>query len=81
MTSLNLSHNQLGDDGCEELFRYLCSEAGRRYGIVEIYLLANGIGDRGLLALSEYLKGNRTLKDLLIQNVGTPSPPLTLLRN
>ena len=73
MTSLNLSHNLLGDDGCEELFRYLCSKAGRGYKIVEITLLSNGIGDRGLLALAEYLKGNTSLKDLFIQNVRSAS--------
>ena len=71
---LTLSHIQLGDEGCEELFNYLCSAAGRKYKIVEIHLFSNHIGDRGLIAISEYLKGNSSLKDLLIQDVRIISP-------
>ncbi|KAI0761301.1 RNI-like protein [Trametes elegans] len=68
VTKLILGHNQLGDEGCEELFGFLCSEAGRRYKIAEISLNANGIGNRGLLAISRYLRDNTTLKELFLQN-------------
>ncbi|KAI5123236.1 hypothetical protein M0805_001325 [Coniferiporia weirii] len=65
---LILGHNSLGDDGCRELFRFLCTEGGRRYRIAEISLNSNGIGDRGLEAIAEYLVGNEHLKELFLQN-------------
>lgn len=69
VTKLILGHNELGDDGCETLFRFLHSPQGRGYPVAEISLNSNGIGDRGLLAISEYLKDNMTLKELFLQNV------------
>lgn len=68
VTKLILGHNELGDDGCETLFRFLHSPQGRGYPVAEISLNSNGIGDRGLLAISEYLKDNVTLKELFLQN-------------
>ncbi|KAI0783712.1 hypothetical protein C8Q75DRAFT_781601 [Abortiporus biennis] len=68
VTHLSLSHNWLGDDGCEELCRYLCSDEGRKYRISEISLRSNGIGDRGLAALTEYVRGNSSLRELFLQN-------------
>ncbi|KAI8972872.1 RNI-like protein [Trametes punicea] len=68
VTKLILGHNHLGDEGCEELFGFLSSEAGRKYKIVEISLNSNGIGNRGLLAISRYLRDNTTLKELFLQN-------------
>lgn len=68
VTKLILGHNELGDDGCETLFRFLHSPQGRGYPVAEISLNSNGIGDRGLLAISEYLKDNMTLKELFLQN-------------
>ncbi|KAI0659846.1 RNI-like protein [Cubamyces menziesii] len=76
VTKLILGHNYLGDEGCEELFGFLSSEAGRKYKIGEISLNSNGIGNRGLLAISRYLRDNTTLKELFLQNnefVGDPS--------
>ncbi|KAI0628574.1 RNI-like protein [Trametes polyzona] len=76
VTKLILGHNQLGDDGCEELFGFLSSEAGRKYKIGEISLNSNGIGNRGLLAISRYLQDNTHLKELFLQNnnfVGDPN--------
>lgn len=69
VTKLILGHNFLGDEGCEELFGFLSSEAGRKYKIAEISLNSNGIGNRGLLAISRYLQDNTTLKELFLQNV------------
>lgn len=69
VTRLILNHNALGDDGCVTLFNFLCSDVGRTSKISEIRLTKNGIGDRGLLAISEYLKGNKTLKELYLQSV------------
>ena len=69
VTKLILGHNYLGDEGCEELFGFLSSEAGRKYKIGEISLNSNGIGNRGLLAISRYLRDNTTLKELFLQNV------------
>lgn len=68
-TKLALNLNALGDDGCVVLFNFLSSDVGRTSQISEIRLVKNGIGDRGLLAISEYLKGNKTLKELYLQGV------------
>lgn len=72
MTKLILGHNSLGSDGCEELFRFLCSEEGHRYKLSEISINSNGIGDRGLEAISEYLVGNQNIRELKLQNVSHP---------
>jgi hypothetical protein len=69
VTKLILGHNDLRDDGCIVLFRFLCSELGRKYKIQEICLNGNNIGDRGMLAIADYLKDNDTLKALFLQNV------------
>lgn len=69
VTKLILGHNDLGDDGCIELFHYLCSDDGRRYKIAEISLNSNEIGDKGLAAIAEYLENNTDLRELFLQNV------------
>ena len=69
VTKLILGHNDLGDSGCEELFGFLNSDAGRNYKITHISLNSNGIGNRGLLAISRYLRDNTSLKELFLQNV------------
>lgn len=69
VTKLTLGYNTLGDDGCIALFKFLCSDAGRRYKINEISLNSNCIGDLGLNAISEYLKGNGNLRKLLLMSV------------
>ncbi|KAI0918343.1 hypothetical protein AcV5_002351 [Taiwanofungus camphoratus] len=68
VTKLILGHNELGDDGCQTLFGFLSTEQGRRYHISEISLNSNRIGDRGLQAISEYLRDNSTLRELFLQN-------------
>ncbi|KAJ7237476.1 hypothetical protein B0H12DRAFT_1138922 [Mycena haematopus] len=55
-----LGHNELADDGCVVLFKFLGSAVGRKYQIAEISLNSNSIGNRGLLAISEYLGGTKT---------------------
>ncbi len=69
VTKLVLGHNDLRDDGCVILFRYLCSTRGRKHGISEISLNSNAIGDIGLSAIADYLEGNEHLTDLFLQNV------------
>lgn len=69
VASLVLGHNDLGDDGCKELFRFLSSEDGQKYQIQEISLNANHITDKGLEYMAEFLDGNRHLKQLFLQNV------------
>ena len=73
VTKLVLGHNDLGDAGCEELFGFLSSDTGRNYRISQISLNSNGIGNRGLLAISRYLRDNVTLKELFLQNVSLSS--------
>ncbi|TDL28771.1 RNI-like protein [Rickenella mellea] len=68
VTVLDLSHNELGDDGCRELFRYLTSEDGRRYKIGEISLKDNKIGAHGLSEIAHYLVDNSHLRTLRLQN-------------
>ncbi|KLO09841.1 RNI-like protein [Schizopora paradoxa] len=68
VTKLVLGHNDLRDDGCVTLFRYLCSPRGRRHCISEISLNSNAIGDVGLSAIADYLQGNEHLTDLFLQN-------------
>lgn len=69
VTKLVLGHNDLRDDGCVTLFRYLCSTRGRKHCISEISLNSNAIGDLGLSAIADYLQGNEHLTDLFLQNV------------
>lgn len=69
VSKLALSHNDLRDEGCIELFSYLCSPEGRKYQIEDIHLVHNHLGDRSLLAISEYLKNNNTLAELSLQSV------------
>ncbi|KAH9852386.1 RNI-like protein [Lenzites betulinus] len=76
VTKLILGSNSLGDEGCEELFGFLSSDAGRKYKIGEISLNRNGIGNRGLLAISRYVQENITLRELFLHNnvfVGEPN--------
>lgn len=69
VTKLILGHNDLSDDGSIVLFKFLSSSLGRKYQIAEISLNGNGIGNRGLSAITEYLRGNLVLKELFLQNV------------
>ncbi|KAF9459681.1 hypothetical protein BDZ94DRAFT_1171238 [Collybia nuda] len=78
VTSLILGHNSLGDDGCIVLFAFLQSAVGRKYHIAEIGINSNGIGDRGLLAISEYLVNNNSLRELFLQNNNFAGKPDTL---
>ena len=71
---LILGHNELGDDGCIALFTFLGSSDGRKYRIAYISLNANDIGERGFLAIADYVKDNQHLKQLLLQNVRLVSP-------
>ncbi|PFH48041.1 hypothetical protein AMATHDRAFT_76922 [Amanita thiersii Skay4041] len=66
--TLILGHNQLCDAGCVALFEFLCSAPGQRYEISEISLNSNEIGDRGLASIVRYLKNNKHLKELFLQN-------------
>ncbi|KAJ3575821.1 hypothetical protein NP233_g830 [Leucocoprinus birnbaumii] len=73
---LIIGHNELGNEGCQRLFEFLCTNEGRRHAIQEISLNANNIGDEGLLAISRYLKGNQRVRELFLQNNelrGTPT--------
>ncbi|TCD61744.1 hypothetical protein EIP91_007993 [Steccherinum ochraceum] len=67
VTHLVLGHNPLGDDGCEKLFEWLDSEAGRKYHIEVIHLNVCNIGDRGLVAIGQFLDGNAGTKELWLQ--------------
>ncbi|TFK32348.1 hypothetical protein BDQ12DRAFT_659333 [Crucibulum laeve] len=68
VNKLILGNNQLGDEGCEVLFQFLASPAGRKHQISAISLNSNGISDTGLSSISNYLRDNRSLQELLLQN-------------
>ncbi|KIM86702.1 hypothetical protein PILCRDRAFT_815947 [Piloderma croceum F 1598] len=79
VTKLILTQNALRDDGCIMLFKFLCSDLGRTKRISEIRLAKNGLEDRGLLAISEYIKRNETLTELFLSaNAFQNSPPVIL---
>ncbi|KXN89553.1 hypothetical protein AN958_05420 [Leucoagaricus sp. SymC.cos] len=65
---LIIGHNELRDEGCRRLFNFLCSDEGKKYDIQEISLNANGIGDECLLSVSQYLKNNKRVRELFLQN-------------
>ncbi|KAH9924075.1 uncharacterized protein B0H18DRAFT_1013373 [Fomitopsis serialis] len=75
VTKLILGHNELGDAGCEVLFGFLSTEKGRQYPISEISLNSNGIGDRGLRTIIEYLRDNTSLRELFLQNNAFTAKP------
>ena len=66
---LILRHNNLGDDGCVELFEYLRSEEGRRHKISGILLNANSLGNVALESIGNFLRDNRWLKELYLASV------------
>ena len=72
VTKLILVQNDLGDLGCEELFGVLSSDTGRKYKVAQISLNSNNIGNRGLLAISRYLRDNTALRELYLQSVSPP---------
>ena len=69
VSKLVLGHNSLGDGGCKELFHFLSSDAGAVYKISEISLNSNDIRYEGMEAITDYLRGNKYLKVLYLQNV------------
>lgn len=66
---LILRHNNLGDDGCVELFEYLRSEEGRRHKVSGILLNANSLGNVALESIGNFLRDNRWLKELYLATV------------
>ncbi|KAJ7630334.1 RNI-like protein [Roridomyces roridus] len=68
VTKLILGHNELNDDGGIVLFKFLSSAIGRTYLIAEISLNSNAMGNRTLAAISEYIRGNKALRELFLQN-------------
>ena len=72
---LILRHNKLGDEGCVELFKYLCSGEGQRHKIAGILLNANCLGNVALESIGDFLHDNKWLKELYLANV-RPNPPI-----
>ncbi|KAH8832788.1 hypothetical protein DL96DRAFT_1459079 [Flagelloscypha sp. PMI_526] len=73
-SKLLLSHNPLGPEGHELLFTFLATK-GSRFKIAELHLNDTGMGMRGLAALSSYIDGNQSLKELSIQGNVLASEP------
>lgn len=66
---LTLSHGSIGDASCIEIFEFLCHQPDRKYGITEVDLRRCNLGDDGLIAVSRFLKGNHTIRTVLLQAV------------
>ena len=66
---LFLRHNKLGDEGCVELFEYLCSEEGQRHQVAGILLNANSLGNVALESIGSFLRDNKWLKELYLASV------------
>ncbi|KAG1753601.1 uncharacterized protein EDB91DRAFT_1285865 [Suillus paluster] len=65
---LDIGDSSLGDEGCVQLFDFLDSSAGQRCknSLTELYLTKNGIGGKGLLAVSKFIKDNDVLRELCL---------------
>ncbi|OJA21584.1 hypothetical protein AZE42_04117 [Rhizopogon vesiculosus] len=65
---LDIGDSSLGDEGCVLLFDFLESPAGQRCknSLTELYLTTNGIGAKGLLAVSKFVKDNHVLRELCL---------------
>lgn len=65
---LDIGNSSMGDEGCVQLFNFLDSPAGRRckHSLTELYLTRNGIGAKGLLAVSKFIKDNDVLRELCL---------------
>ncbi|KAG0697592.1 hypothetical protein DFH29DRAFT_945379 [Suillus ampliporus] len=65
---LDIADSSLGDEGCVQLLNFLESPAGRRCknSLTELYLTKNGIGAKGLLAVSKFIKDNDVLRELCL---------------
>jgi hypothetical protein len=79
VTKLILTQNTLRDDGCIVLFKFLCSDLGRTKRISEIGLAKNGLGDRGLFAISEFIKRNETLTELFLSANAFQNSPSVIM--
>ena len=70
LTSLNLSHNRLGDEGCAAIAQTI--RAGAMPNLTSLRLTGNSIGDRGMAALAEALASandtHRSLTDIRINS-------------
>jgi len=68
---LDIGDSSLGDAGCVLLFDFLESPTGRRCrnSLTELYLTRNGIGAKGLLAVSKFIKDNHVLRELCLSGV------------
>jgi len=71
MRHLDLSHNQILDDGCLEIAKHTLPSTPK---LATLHLAGNGIGDTGLQALAAALAGSNVreldLRDNSITNVG-----------
>ncbi|KAG2342321.1 hypothetical protein BDR05DRAFT_976491 [Suillus weaverae] len=65
---LDIGNSSMGDEGCVQLFNFLDSPAGRKCkkSLTELYLTRNGIGAKGLLAVSKFIKDNDVLRELCL---------------
>lgn len=66
---LILRHNELGEDGCVELFKYLRSGEGQRHKVSAILLNENSLGNVALESIGNFLRDGRWLKELYLASV------------
>jgi hypothetical protein len=80
---LDIGNSSMGDEGCVQLFNFLDSPAGRRckHSLTELYLTRNGIGAKGLLAVSKFIKDNDVLRELCLSGVSMEICGVLLLKS
>jgi hypothetical protein len=80
---LDIGNSSMGDEGCIQLFNFLGSPAGRRCknSLTELYLTRNGIGAKGLLAVSKFIKDNDVLRELCLSGVSTATSSVFLFKS
>ncbi|KAL9187159.1 hypothetical protein ACHAXT_010879 [Thalassiosira profunda] len=66
LVELNLSHNELGADGCRSIAKLL---KNKKSSLRQLYLRANQVGDEEAEILAESLQQNTSLINLQLENV------------
>lgn len=66
---MSLGHNDLGDEGCIELFdglKSLRDDGGKLRRLRKITLSSNHIGNEALTAIAGYVRGDQVLEELYL---------------
>jgi hypothetical protein len=73
--ALDVSYNDLGDDGGVALFEYLVSPDGRKLRLEVLECTSCMLGDRSFALIARLIGGNRFLRQLRFSNVSRARRP------